>query len=241
MALMHNRPLHAALKADRVRQVLDVGCGVNADMTLLLAKQFPNAVVYGVDLSPVQRPIGCPKNVKFIAGNIFDLIESHDEFGAGSFDYIFSRLIVSGVHDLAGLEWFGSIDKVVSDAWQCTSSVKELFEQRGHDYTGMRRMTSMLQKQGLEAAQEKMHRVPWSAAVDTSLAWNEDFADYATIDVPGVFATATDHWWAGEENATKRESLKSDIWRTLRGNSDIYTPVLAVWAQKPERNASSPN
>lgn len=251
---MDYHPIHAPLEQSHVRKILDIGCGVNADMTIFLAKQYPDAVVYGVDLSPINIPEDCPANVRFVTGNVYDLVEKHDDFPAASIDYIYSRLIISGVkdwdahakkvcpllrpggwielHDLCRLDWFNNQDEVISSNWEWIKAFKTLFAERNFDFTGMLRVTDILQKEGLESAQQKRYRMPWSTSLDHNS--KEENVSYAVSGGAEVWITAVDAWWPGEENAAKRENIKEDIRRTLGRRADMYLPFLAVWARKPE-------
>jgi len=65
-------------------------------MTVFLAQAFPNAQVYGVDLSPLPQRLATTalKNIQYIQGNIHDLLaKGHEELQQGSFDYIYQRLL----------------------------------------------------------------------------------------------------------------------------------------------------
>ncbi len=60
---------------------------------------FPSAQVIGVDLSPVPTDRhGLVPNVTYLVGSVAHLLES-GELEAGSFDYVFSRLILLGIID----------------------------------------------------------------------------------------------------------------------------------------------
>ena len=53
-----------------------MGCGTGI-VTDLLAKTFPSASVFGLDLSPVPKDLhNHPRNVKFVQGNILDGLET---------------------------------------------------------------------------------------------------------------------------------------------------------------------
>lgn len=80
------------------KKVVDIGCGTGI-FTAQLGRLFPSAQVIGVDLSPV--PVdrhGQLPNVKYLQGSVADLLEK-GELEAGSFDYVFSRLILLGIVD----------------------------------------------------------------------------------------------------------------------------------------------
>ncbi|CAK3816294.1 Hypothetical predicted protein [Lecanosticta acicola] len=88
------------------KKIIDIGCGVNADMTLFLAERFPNAKVYGVDLSPIHLE-NVPPNVEFIQGNVHHLIGKDERLQPGTFDFVFWRYLCMGVPD-----WEEHVSKV---------------------------------------------------------------------------------------------------------------------------------
>lgn len=71
-------------------------------MTVLLANHFPNATVYGVDLSPVPEAIKAEarhsgRRVEFIQGNIDNLIDQHLALGSGTVDFILHRFLAAAL------------------------------------------------------------------------------------------------------------------------------------------------
>ena len=97
---MHNKPFHAPVK--KPTKILDIGCGTGA-MTFLLAQRFPNAEVIGLDISPVPKRHEQPSNLTYIQGDIMELTKANDSrLAAGTFDYIFSRLLLFGMTDWPG-------------------------------------------------------------------------------------------------------------------------------------------
>lgn len=94
------------------RRILEIGCGTGR-CTVQLAKKFPDAEVVGVDLSPVPSIHDRPENVKFVQGDFIALADSNDDrFQPGSFDYIFSRLLIFGMTDWIG--YFKRVDKLLA-------------------------------------------------------------------------------------------------------------------------------
>lgn len=97
--LMGNKLVHAQIERNSTQKALDIGCGTGV-VTHELATLFPNAQVYGVDLSPVPDVRGKLPNITYIQGNINELADSQDpnsHFQAATFGYIFSRLLVLGM------------------------------------------------------------------------------------------------------------------------------------------------
>ncbi|CAF9936472.1 MAG: hypothetical protein ALECFALPRED_006862 [Alectoria fallacina] len=101
--LMHNRVIHAPLS--HPQRLLDIGCGTGA-VTHHLGTTYPAADrIYGIDLSPVpniNRPGESPGNISFIQGDVRKLSKTDQRLAPGSFDYVFSRLLICGMTDWAG-------------------------------------------------------------------------------------------------------------------------------------------
>lgn len=94
---MNNKPFHAPVK--NPKRILDIGCGTGV-LTVRLGREFPEAEVIGVDISPVPQRHAKPDNVTFVEGNIMELAKGDDpRFQLGSFDYVFHRLLIFGVTD----------------------------------------------------------------------------------------------------------------------------------------------
>lgn len=54
-----------------------------------VAKEFPEAKVVGIDLSPVRKEVIYPPTCEFVTGDITRVLTT--EFKEGQFDYIHSR------------------------------------------------------------------------------------------------------------------------------------------------------
>jgi trans-aconitate methyltransferase len=101
---MNNRILHAPLASSSVHKALDIGCGTGF-VTHDIASQFPSAQVYGLDLSPVPSVREKLKNIEYMQGNFVELTDAKNpdtRFRPGSFDYVFSRLLIMGMTDWKG-------------------------------------------------------------------------------------------------------------------------------------------
>jgi len=65
-------------------------------MTVYLAQAFPEAQIYGVDLSPIPQRLAATQlsNIKYIQGDVHDLLaKGHQDLRPGAFDYIYQRLL----------------------------------------------------------------------------------------------------------------------------------------------------
>ena len=100
---MHNCVIHAPLH--NPQRILDIGCGTGA-VTYHFGATYPKASsIYGIDLSPVpqiHRAKPQAQNISYIQGDVRKLAERDERLGAGTFDYIFSRLLVCGMTDWMG-------------------------------------------------------------------------------------------------------------------------------------------
>ena len=106
--ILIKQPIHAPIT--KPSRILELGYGTGL-MCNLLASNFPEATVYGVDPSP--PPVGFNKklhNVEYIQGKYEDLLEVGDpRLPLASFDYIFVRMAVCWVTD-----WPAHISRIMS-------------------------------------------------------------------------------------------------------------------------------
>jgi ubiquinone/menaquinone biosynthesis C-methylase UbiE len=101
---MNDQVVHAPLSTLRVQKALDIGCGTGT-VTDRIASQFPDAQVYGLDLSPVPNIREKLQNIEYVQADFNEVTgptEPDARFKKGSFDYIFSRLLVLGMTDWKG-------------------------------------------------------------------------------------------------------------------------------------------
>ncbi|KAJ3032497.1 hypothetical protein HDV00_007435 [Rhizophlyctis rosea] len=73
--------------------VLDVGCG-SGIWAFETATEFPQAIVTGLDMSPVQPSTVKPQNVDFVVGDITQLPLPYDN---DTFDFVHMRFLISAV------------------------------------------------------------------------------------------------------------------------------------------------
>ncbi|KAM3416277.1 hypothetical protein BST61_g7883 [Cercospora zeina] len=107
-AIMDNNIIHSPIPTNvQDARMLDVGCGTGI-VTDFIGNRFPDAQVYGLDISPVPTHIRShPPNVQFLKGNIStDSPEQWLTQDSASkpvlsqsthFDLVFSRLLVCGM------------------------------------------------------------------------------------------------------------------------------------------------
>jgi len=80
---------------------------------------FPNAQVFGADLSPVPQVRQRLSNIQYAQGNIMDINDAR--FEKNSFDLIFSRLLVPGMSN-----WKAYIERCVSLTKPGVSEIEEI-------------------------------------------------------------------------------------------------------------------
>ncbi|KAF8931305.1 hypothetical protein BGZ47_000145 [Haplosporangium gracile] len=85
---------HAPLRYD-IDRILDSGCGLG-EWAMEMAKEYPSATVYGVDLNPdlfpgMSRPV--PSNCLFVQSNILSRLSFPDHY----FDFVYQRFLYLGL------------------------------------------------------------------------------------------------------------------------------------------------
>ncbi|KAG0332949.1 hypothetical protein BG004_001030 [Podila humilis] len=85
---------HAPLRYD-IDRILDSGCGLG-EWTMEMAKEFPNATVYGIDINPelfpnAREPV--PSNCLFTQSNLLNRLSFPDRY----FDFVFQRFLYLGL------------------------------------------------------------------------------------------------------------------------------------------------
>ncbi|KAI0015099.1 S-adenosyl-L-methionine-dependent methyltransferase [Xylariomycetidae sp. FL0641] len=81
-----------------VGTVLDLGTGVG-EWAIEMATRYPQARIYGMDVSAIQRRHAVPPNVTFVR----DDVENAWPFADGSLDFVHARTISGGVRDWPAL------------------------------------------------------------------------------------------------------------------------------------------
>ncbi|KAF2213720.1 hypothetical protein CERZMDRAFT_96545 [Cercospora zeae-maydis SCOH1-5] len=250
VAFMHNRPIHAPI--ENPRTILDIGCGVNASMTIFLAKKFPNAKVYGVDLSPIDVGDAAPSNVSFILGNVHNLVDKDPRLQRGSADYIFSRFMVAGVedwqehiksismllapggylelHEMIRPSWRNmATDEEISRDWRCLHLGHPDMFWPENDPTGLKYFLSLMQASGLQDVEGKLYKLAPSKEPHAQL-WSR----YAEDLFPTAWVGPIQRWLPGEEHAEERKKLIAELFEKMKPREDVYFPVEVVWGRKGE-------
>lgn len=115
---MDNKVFHAPLNKDTIYKTLDIGCGTGA-VTHEMGSTFPDAQVFGADLSPVTQVRQKLPNIQYVQDNIMDIDDAR--FEKSSFDLVFSRLLVLGMS-----YWRAYIERCVSLTKPGVSEIKKI-------------------------------------------------------------------------------------------------------------------
>lgn len=179
--VMHDEPFHAPLQ--NPRRILDIGCGTGRS-TVQLARRFPNAQVIGVDLSVVPPVHERPHNVEYVQGEFQELVESGDcHLQAGTFDYVFSRLLVLGMnqwpryfdlvsgllapggwvetHEVEITVWDGTGHRLWDEA-PAVRAYHHLASLKGLDLAIGAHVKQMMQERGLQEVRQEMYKFAFS-------------------------------------------------------------------------------
>ena len=190
---MHNNIFHAPVTS--ARRILDIGCGTGRT-AVKLAQAFSDAQVLGVDISPVPPVHHKPDNVEYIQGDFLELVKSdNSRLQAGTFDYIFSRLLVLGMTNWPGYfrevtrllvaggwlevqEYYSAVfdadEHMISGDWPSMNALWNLVERKGLDPKAGPTIIEWMRDYDLRDVQEKTYRMPYvedPQAPETSVSW----------------------------------------------------------------------
>ena len=178
VAMMHDQVIHAPLR--NPHRLIDVGCGTGT-VSCYLGANYPDAQVYGIDLSPVPaRPK--PSNVHFIEEEIRALLSQNERLSLSSADFVFSRLLVLGMSDWPGyvramaslLRSGGWVEmqefaldlflhgQYCSGEWGWLQALHKTGEKREWDFRAGKHVQNYMKQAGLMDVQTIEYRIPMS-------------------------------------------------------------------------------
>ena len=236
-------------------------------MTLLIAQRFPNAQVYGIDLSPIPpsaresaEGLNLSDRIHWLQGNIFDIVASHPDIRLGVADYVYHRFLVAGMksydeylrdavrpllksggwvemHYLPGLTWFDSTNKPVSLDWTWTKVVN-----------------ASMRSKGMEGAFAYLHIHGTLQMLDFDCVASklyklpftpvpgkpemDPFAGYAVSGLKDAFQGIVARLLLSTELADQEEGLKEEVAKTLgQPREGMWFLMIVAWAQKPATSA----
>lgn len=186
---MNGVTVHAPVTSPK--QIVDVGCGTGV-VTCCLGERFPDALVWGIDLSPV--PVmhhQKPNNVTFVRGDFLTLVAGDGRFAKGSTDLIFSRLLVFGMTDwqryietAASMlkpggymevqeverKWY-SEGQVISEDCEWMKAYFAALQSKGLDPYCAEKLDGWMRDAGLEAVQVKRFAWPFTKQQRDMYQW----------------------------------------------------------------------
>ncbi|KAK4507528.1 hypothetical protein PRZ48_001263 [Zasmidium cellare] len=251
--VMGSKTFHATLPTSPTR-ILDIGCGTGV-VTLELAEKYPSAQIIAVDIILPTHPIQDLKNVTFIQGKFADLV-ADGTLEPGSFDYIFSRLLIleitdwkkqtslisnllkpSGVYEVQDFSWniLSKEDKVIFDQYPIFGLMKEHAELKGLDTFCGDHHPKHLADAGFENIQHE--RFPWPLQY-----WPERPETYMLAHMYhggeslGFRMTVLDNLLgrSGRYSPEQMDEIKADFEKMLKDFSEgTYQPYSATWGRKP--------
>ena len=176
MSIMNGVTVHAPVT--NPKQIVDVGCGTGV-ITCYLGERFPDAQVWGIDISPVPAMREKPTNVTFVQGDFHTLASTDGRFAPGSADLVFNRLLICGMTDwkryietaarmlrLGGylevqeVEWrWYREGEVIGEDWDWRKAYYAALEAKGLDEYCVGRMEGLMRDADVEGVQVKCF--PW--------------------------------------------------------------------------------
>ncbi|SMY25724.1 unnamed protein product [Zymoseptoria tritici ST99CH_1A5] len=257
LALLGTPPLSSHVKPSRIHKIIDIGCGVNASNSLLFARTFPSAKVYGVDLSPISVS-DRPSNLEFIQGNILHLLaDGKDErLKEGSFDlgYIeaVAKLLKPGgvleMQDIAEWEFYlgdvpssssSSTMKPISQTenWQWPRFALEKMTAppsrggQGLDMGTFNRADEILREVGLEGVEKRLVGLPY----DVELKGFEEGKRDVLREGRKAWRAAILKMMGGMlEGDGRKEEMMGEVERTTEAREGMWFPFVVVWGRRPE-------
>lgn len=245
--MMHNQVFHAPVS--QPSRVLEVGAGTGY-VTRQLASTFPSAEVIGLDLSPVPVAGGEQTSAVFTQGDIMS-----PSVVTGSFDFIFSRMLVYGIRDwpayisraknlLTSGGWLElqEIDSSVlfdgNDRATCVDSAwlaeqRAAFATMGVDMGCAPKLQSYLEAQGFVDVSAKKFRWmhgPWEGHPETLLA-AKVFTEYNGPVNFEAYKRVLGHTKTKQQLEERRETMLREMgWSEDGKHNDFWV----VWGRKPE-------
>lgn len=262
MAIMHGQAFHSPVDREKVQVALDIGCGTGV-MTFLMARHFPNATIYGIDLSPVPETTRLEAEryngrVKFIEGNVFNMIDEHPALQSGTVDFIYHRLLsaalksyhtylhqvvcpllkpggVVEMHDFVGPSWYHSDPcqpgsaRCVSDDWLWIKPLMSAFNRQDP----FDKVYLTLQILDFQDVGQKLYQMPWAPVEGQPEA--EQWARYAPDGIADAFATSLPKILdEAELQRLGPEKLETSIRETIgKPTKGLWIPFLVAWGRKP--------
>ncbi|CAD6582368.1 MAG: hypothetical protein ASARMPREDX12_000916 [Alectoria sarmentosa] len=251
--IMMGKVFHSPVK-DPTR-MLDVGCGTGA-VTCHLGSKFPSAQIYGVDLATIPPNPRKPDNVTFIHGDYHDLLGSEDpEITPGSMDFVFSRLLISGMttwpsyirtsHSLLKPNGWLEIQElefpyyddsgVISNDWEWFQAYEAGAEAKGLDLSCAVKAADWMHEAGFVDVQTKKYCWPhgeWMAEKG-----HEEYRNigiFLTTEQPRLYQAIVPNMVSGMGHSDERvKELQRDVLETLKPEEGKHKNYWVTYGRKP--------
>lgn len=235
--------------------VVDMGCGTGV-ITRHLGAMFPSAQVYGVDLSPVPPHASSssppPANVRWVQGNIRDLMLRDPRFAAGSVDYAFHRLLICGMRDWQGYVddvasmlrpggwaelqdvdyvFYGADGERIDRDWGWVRIMRDLAEELGLDIECGSHMAAYMRKAGLVDISVREYRWPFGPDKRGNLGQQAGIAGVVTDLMPRMLAQRG-------YDAGQIAKLEVEWQAGLAGEEGKHWKFIVTTGRKPEERKS---
>ncbi len=242
--MMHDDPIRADLNSPL--RILEVGCGTGF-MTNYLAEKYPEAEVIGIDLSPVPCT-GVREGVKFIQGDFLELLHGPAKHGLqkGSFDYVFSRMLVFGITDWSGyvarvkevlapgghielqeidFNYFDGDEKLLSSSWTWLEDQHTAFLERGLNiYAGSNLATYLKEAEFLDVQMRQFRWIfgKWIGHPETDMI-GEYSARYLPPANFGAYSKVMGHKRTQQQlDEVKKQMFEAYAWTDKGGHMRFY-------------------
>ena len=251
---MHDRIIHAPLS--QPSKIIDIGCGTGSEC-FDFSVSYPNANIYGVDLSPVPEHPAKPANIRFIQGDVRQLVNSDPRLTSSSVDYAFSRLLVLGMTDWQGyvkevarllrpgglfevqdlsLEWYVR-GRLTSHTWPWLNALRSRAETVGWDLDCGRNAASYMTTAGLVDVQQIQYQLPYGSWMadgegkeETRAIGRHSAREYGTLYYHGVPKMLE----GARYGAEMVKKFQHDATRDLREEEGKHVIFWVTIGRKPE-------
>lgn len=249
---IHHAPL------ENPRRILDVGCGTGY-VTKQLGRKYPDAEVVGVDLSKVPSNGEVPPNVRFVQGDIKELMfnpdgSSGNAIRPGGFDYIFSRLLIAvpmdwqehiarlttllapegwiELHDLEGIRYNDRSGPQASAPKLWEELVRDCEKVNIHCCIGRYLTEYLSDQEGLEKVQGQRYK--WLWAQDETYPQGAPLCHVQMQQMPMIVAHLLQASSAKLRSPEDYEEFRRKIMEYVNTQAEPgeYMPFYAAWARK---------
>ncbi|KAL8642056.1 MAG: hypothetical protein Q9228_001222 [Teloschistes exilis] len=242
--------------------MLDVGCGTGM-VCRQMAQQYPNATVYGVDISSVPPFNDTPGNVEYMTGDIKELAAGGDErIKEGEIDYIYQRLLICGMTDwpgyirqMAGLlrpggymeihdyaeVWYqrpsspGGSDILISNDWKWHLAMRRGAPELGLDLNIGLHAQRYMEEAGLIDVQVVKYMVPFGTWLAGERPETRKIGEHSAGEMGKVFSQSILPGVTRNLGIPEDEmrELQVECKRCLAGEEGKYWWFYVVWGRKP--------